>query len=349
MKGDISGSPALVLDVHLTVDDLRAELERDIATGLGAPRKSIPPKWFYDEVGSKLFEEITSLAEYYPTRAERALLCAHAADIAGLSRSETLVELGAGSCEKTRLLLDALASGGHLRTYVPFDVSAVFLENSTASLADDYEGLQIRAVVGDFLSDLEAVPVGGSRLVAFLGGTIGNLVPSQRRRFLSALRKTMVAGDHLLLGTDLVKDVSRILAAYDDAAGVTARFNRNVLDVVNRELDADFVPERFDHVVRWDPFARWIEMRLRSDRAQDVHVGALGLEVSFAADEELLTEISAKFTAPGIASELERAGFVVDRQWGADEGDFLLTFARPCADPDALPRGAAAAARTAHR
>jgi L-histidine N-alpha-methyltransferase len=324
-----STSPALTLDIHLAAGDLRAELERDVKSGLGGARKSLPPKWFYDEVGSKLFEQITELPEYYPTRAERALLQLHAADIAALARSDTLVELGAGSCEKTRLLLDALAARGELRRYVPFDVSAEFLQASAAGLAREYKGLQVHAVVGDFLCHLDAVPRAGRRLVAFLGGTIGNLVPAQRRRFWAALRATMGPADRLLLGADLVKDVPRILAAYDDAAGVTARFNRNVLSVVNRELDADFVPSHFDHVVRWDPNAHWVEMHLRSDRDQLVHVGALGLTVPFAKDEELLTEISAKFTPAGIGTEMVRAGFVVDRQWGADGGEFLLTLARP--------------------
>jgi L-histidine Nalpha-methyltransferase len=324
-----SASPALTLDIHLSAEDLRAALERDVKAGLGAARKSLPPKWFYDEVGSKLFEEITELPEYYPTRAERALLERHAADICALARSDTLVELGAGSCEKTRLLLDALADGDHLARYVPFDVSADFLEESAAGLAREYKGLQVHAVVGDFLCHLDTIPAEGRRLVAFLGGTIGNLVPAERRRFLAALKATMRPCDHLLLGADLVKDVARILAAYDDAKGVTARFNRNVLRVVNRELDADFVPERFDHVVTWDPYARWIEMRLRSGRDQLVHVGASDLWVPFAEDEELLTEISAKFTPSGIGTELARAGFVVDRQWGAENGEFLLTLAHP--------------------
>lgn len=319
----------LAVDVHLEKRDLRAALERDVRLGLGAAHKSLPPTWFYDEVGSKLFEEITELPEYYPTRAERALLQQHAAHIAALSRSDTLVELGAGSCEKTRLILDALATIGELKRYMPFDVSADFLRESAASVAREYPGLQVRAVVGDFLRHLEKIPGGGRRLIVFLGGTIGNLVPAQRRRFFAALRDSMEPSDHLLVGADLVKDVPRILAAYDDAAGVTARFNRNVLSVMNRELGADFVPERFDHVTRWDPLDQWIEMRLRSDRDQLVHIGALGLTVPFAQGEELLTEISAKFTPSGLAAELADAGFVVDRQWGADLGEFMLTLAHP--------------------
>ena len=319
----------LTLDVHLDARDLRAALADDVRSGLVGPRKSLPPTWFYDEEGSKLFEEITRLPEYYPTRAERALLVRHAGDVAARTRAHTLVELGAGACEKTRVLLDALESAGTLRTYVPFDVSAEFLEESATALGREYEGLRVHAVVGDFHRHLGKIPGGGGRLIAFLGGTIGNLVPSQRRRFFSAIRATMVPSDHLLLGADLVKDAATILAAYDDSQGVTGRFNRNVLRVVNRELGADFVSERFAHVVRWDPMEQWIEMRLRSDRPQAVHVGALGLTVEFDEGEELLTEISAKFTPSGIASELTTAGFVVDRQWGQDAGQFLLTLAHP--------------------
>ena len=325
----LSASPAFTVDVHLEARDLRAALERDVRSGLGRARKSLPPTWFYDEAGSKLFEEITDLPEYYPTRAERALLERHSADVAALTGSDTLVELGAGACGKTRLLLDALAHDAGLRRYVPFDVSAEFLKESAATLAREYDGLEVRAVVGDFHRHLDKIPGGGRRLVAFLGGTIGNLVPAQRRRFFATLRACMAENDHLLLGADLVKDVPTILAAYDDTAGVTARFNRNVLHVVNRALAADFVPERFEHVVRWDPLEQWIEMRLRSDRHQLVHIGAFGLTVPFARDEELLTEISAKFTPSGIGAELGRAGFALDRQWGADAGAFLLTLAHP--------------------
>lgn len=317
------------VDVHLDAADLRAALARDVRAGLGAARKSLPPTWFYDAEGSKLFAEITALPEYYPTRVERALLERHAGDIAARTRSETLVELGAGACEKSRVLLEALAALGSLRRYVPFDVSADFLEEAATALCQQYEGLIVHAVVGDFHRHLDKIPGGSGRLIAFLGGTVGNLVPWQRRRFFSALRATMAPDDHLLLGTDLVKDVATILAAYNDSRGVTCRFNRNLLHVINRELDADFVPDHFAHVVRWHSREQWVEMRLRSDRDQLVHVRALDLAVPFARDEDLLTEISAKFTPTGIGSELARAGFVLDGQWGSDAGEFLLTLAHP--------------------
>ncbi len=319
----------LLVDVHLSEDDLRAALEQDVRNGLGASPKSLPPIWFYDEAGSQLFEEITRLPEYYPTRAERALLRRHAADIAAAAGADSLVELGAGACDKTRLLLDAMAAHGPLRHYLPFDVSDEFLRSAAAGVADDYEGLEVHAVVGDFHRHLDRIPRKGRRLVAFLGGTIGNLVPEQRQRFLFDLNCTVGTEDHLLVGTDLVKDPKRIVAAYDDARGVTAEFNRNVLRVLNAQLGSTFDPGRFTHVARWDGDRQWIEMRLRTEAAQTVHIAQLGMTVDFEAGEELLTEISAKFTPSGVAGELWDAGFVVDGQWGADEGEFLLTLAHP--------------------
>lgn len=322
-------SSTVTVDVHLDERDVRAALERDVRSGLGATPKWIPPTWFYDEEGSRLFEEITRLPEYYPTRAERALLERHAGEIAALAGADSLVELGAGSCEKTRLLLDALATRGSLSNYVPFDVSAQFLREAATSIAQEYPDLRVHAVVGDFLAHLDRIPTTGRRLVAFLGGTIGNLAPSQRTQFLSDVRATMGHRDSLLLGTDLVKDRRRIVAAYDDAAGVTARFNRNVLAVMNHTLGANFDLDQFEHVVHWDEQAQWIEMRLRASRPETVSIEALDMTVTFDQGEELRTEISAKFTPGGIGEELTNAGFSVDRQWGAEDGEFLLTLARP--------------------
>lgn len=323
-----SGS-ALSVEVHLSTGDLRAALEQDVRTGMCAVPKSIPPVWFYDEEGSRLFEEITRLPEYYPTRAERGLLRRHAAEVAYLSRADTLVELGAGACDKTRLLLDAMASHGPLRRYLPFDVSEDFLRAAAGGLVDDYEGLDVHAVVGDFQRHLDRIPTGGRRLIAFLGGTIGNLVPDLRRRFLFDLNCTMSAGDHLLVGSDLVKEPGRIVAAYDDGAGVTAQFNRNVLRVLNAQLGAQFDPDHFEHVAVWNTEEEWIEMRLRSTCDQAVAIADLGMTVRFEAGEELLTEISAKFTPERMASELEGSGLVLDGQWGAEGGEFLLTLAHP--------------------
>jgi L-histidine N-alpha-methyltransferase len=319
----------LRVDVHLGPEDFRAALEADVRSGLASTPKSIPPVWFYDEVGSALFEDITSLAEYYPTRAERALLEEHAPAIATIARADTLVELGAGACAKTRVLLDAMVGAGELERYLPFDVSDEFLREAAGELRADYPGIDIHAVVGDFHRHLDRIPRKGRRLIAFLGGTIGNFTPEERRRFYFDLNTTMDPGDHLLLGTDLVKDTARIVAAYDDAAGVTAAFNRNVLTVLNRELDADFDPAAFDHVATWNAEEAWIEMRLRARSPQRVHVRALDLAVEFDGGEDLLTEISAKFTADGLSAELEAADFVLDGVWGAGDGEFLLTVAHP--------------------
>ena len=317
------------IDVHLSPDDVAAAMKSDALAGLRAAEKSIPPVWFYDERGSQLFEEITHLPEYYPTRAERALLESHAPMIAKLSMADTLVELGAGACDKTRVILDALEQAGTLARYVPFDVSDEFLRGAASSLSDEYEALAIHLVIGDFHQHLAQIPTEGRRMVAFLGGTIGNLNPAQRSRFLFDLNCTMSSDDTLLLGTDLAKDRQRLVAAYDDAAGVTAAFNRNVLHVLNQQLGGDFEPDHFRHVALWNEDEQWIEMRLRATVAQDVTLADAGISVHFDEGEDLLTEISAKFSPEGIEGELTAAGFVIEGVWGADDGEFLLTLARP--------------------
>lgn len=316
------------LDVHLTAADLVAAMRADVLRGLSATPKQLLPKYFYDARGSELFEEITRLAEYYPTRTERAILVANAGEIAALSGADTLVELGSGSSEKTRLLLDALAAAGHLRRYVPVDVSVAALEGALTELALDYPGLTLHGVVADFERHLEDLPSAGVRLVAFLGSTIGNLEPATRRDFLSSVRNRLGPDDTLLLGTDLVKDTGRLVAAYDDAAGVTAEFNRNVLHVLNRELGADFDPTAFEHVARWNAAEERMEMWLRSRTAQQVSLAGLDLVVSFAAGEEMRTETSAKFRLDGIRAELARAGLTAVGAWTDPDGDFALTLAR---------------------
>ncbi|GAA4240436.1 L-histidine N(alpha)-methyltransferase [Actinomadura meridiana] len=321
------------MDRFLTADDLAKTLRQDVREGLLGTPKTLPPKWFYDERGSALFEEITRLDEYYPTRREREILTARAPDIATATGARTLLELGAGSGEKTRLLLDALA--GTLRSYVPVDVSGDFLEDAAKGIAADHPGLTVRTVVADYEQHLHLLPGGDRRLIAFLGGTIGNQPPAARIAFLGGLRATMSDGDFLLLGADLVKDPGRLVRAYDDAAGVTAEFNRNVLRVINRELDADFDPSAFEHVAVWDEAEEWIEMRLRSTRDQDVHVRGLDLEVSFAAGEETRTEISAKFRRERLEAELAAAGMELAAFWTDPAGDFSLTLARPAAAPRA--------------
>jgi L-histidine N-alpha-methyltransferase len=316
------------LEEHLTAEDRRALLEHDARTGLTATPKCLSPIWFYDERGSGLFDEITRLPEYYQTRAERGLLESAAAEIVERSGADTLVELGSGTSEKTRVLLDAMTGGGPCR-YVPLDVDPDTLVAAAHALAEEYDGLRVHAVAGDFMRHLDRLPVDGRRLVAFLGGTLGNLVPVERHRFFTDLRRGLDIDDRFLVGIDLVKDPARLEAAYDDAAGVTAEFNRNALRVLNRELGADFDPDAFDHVARWDPDERWIEMRLRARRVQDVRIDALDLAVHFDAGEDVRTEISAKFDVEGIGAELGAAGFAVDRTWQAGEDDFLLVLARP--------------------
>ncbi|KJK59945.1 L-histidine N(alpha)-methyltransferase [Saccharothrix sp. ST-888] len=313
----------------LPADHFSRALRHDVQRGLTASPKWLPPKWFYDARGSELFEEITRLPEYYPTRAEREILTARAREIAAVTKARTLVELGSGSSEKTRLLLDALRDVGSLRAYIPVDVSESALAAAGQALTREYPGLAVHGIVSDFTQGLGLPPGNGPRLVAFLGGTLGNLLPAERAEFLAALRRELEPGDALLLGTDLVKEPSVLVAAYDDAAGVTAAFNRNVLAVVNRELSADFDPEQFEHVALWDPAAEWIEMRLRSRRPQTVKVGALSLPVHFEEGEELRTEVSAKFRRSRVADELTAAGFRLTEWWTDEQGRFGLSLAEP--------------------
>jgi L-histidine Nalpha-methyltransferase len=320
----------VTVDVRLVPADLQAALRRDARIGLGATPKSMPPVWFYDDRGSALYEEITRLDEYYPFRTEAALLQRGAGEIAEAAKARVLVELGSGTSEKTRLLLDAMASASAgLGGYVPFDVSEATLRAAADALAADL-GIGVHAVVGDFHEHLDGIPdLGEPRLVAFLGSTIGNFAPVQRRRFLAELRAELDASDRFLLATDLVKDSGRLVAAYDDARGVTAEFNRNLLHVLNRELDADFVPERFAHVAAWDPDEQWIEMRLRATEAMSVRLSAIDMTVEFTAGEEMRTEISAKFTPEQVRTELAAAGLEATERWTDPDSDYLLTLARP--------------------
>jgi len=316
------------VDVHVDPHDYERALAADVRAGLTATPKALPPKYFYDDRGSELFDAITRLPEYYPTRAERAILEVVAPEIAARTGADTLVELGSGTSEKTRLLLGALDAHGTLERFVPFDVSEATLRGAAAAVADEYS-ISVHAVVGDFERHLHTLPGGGTRIVAFLGSTIGNLTPAARAEFLSEISAGLQPGDAFLLGTDLVKDVDRLVAAYDDRAGVTADFNRNVLHVVNRNLGADFEPDRFAHVARWDPDEQWIEMWLRTDTAQTVRLDGLGLTVDFAAGEAMRTEISAKFTRARVDAELAAAGLAVDAWWTDPAGDFALSLSRP--------------------
>jgi L-histidine N-alpha-methyltransferase len=305
-------------------------LAEDVLDGLTRPFKELPPKHFYDARGSELFERICELPEYYPTRTERAILLAHARDVAAATGAAEVVELGAGYATKTRVLLDALAAAGTLERYLPVDVSETTVRACGDQLVREYPGLRVHGLVGDFERHLVHLPEAcGPRLVVFLGGTIGNFMPGARRRFLRDLAARLGPDDHLLLGSDLVKDPRRLVAAYDDAAGVTAEFNRNLLRVVNRELGADFDVDAFEHVALFDPDHEWIEMRLRARRAQTIRIPGVGLTVRFAAGEEMRTEISAKFTARRLEADL-RAGGLDLVGWFSDPDDlFAVTLSRP--------------------
>jgi L-histidine N-alpha-methyltransferase len=287
----------------------------------------LPPKWFYDSVGSDLFDQITRLPEYYPTRTEAQILRRRSPEIVAAAGADTLVELGSGTSEKTRMLLDAMRDSGQLRRFIPFDVDAGVLRAAGDAIGQEYPGIEIDAVCGDFEEHLGKIPAVGRRLVAFLGSTIGNLTPGPRANFLASLAETLQPGDSVLLGTDLVKDAERLVSAYDDSAGVTAAFNRNVLSVVNRELDADFDLDAFAHVAKWNADEERIEMWLRADAPQRVRVAALDLDVAFGAGEEMLTEVSCKFRADGVADELAKAGLQQTHWWTDDAGDFGLSLA----------------------
>ncbi|MGV9787341.1 L-histidine N(alpha)-methyltransferase [Streptomyces sp. NPDC003435] len=314
------------MSLHVTrtlpEDATDAALRADVLDGLSTDPKTLPPKWFYDARGSELFERITELPEYYPTRAEREILQTRSDEIAAASGARTLIELGSGSSTKTRHLIDALTS---LEAYVPVDVSESALVQAGQALTAERPGLAVHALIADFTAPMTLPETPGPRLVAFLGGTLGNLLPAERSDFLTTVRAMLAPGDGLLLGTDLVKDEAVLVRAYDDASGVTAAFNKNVLDVVDRELGADFDPDAFDHVARWDPEREWIEMRLRSRTAQTVKIPALGMVVDFAAGEELRTEISAKFRREGVGAELEKAGLELTHWWTDSEDRFALS------------------------
>jgi L-histidine Nalpha-methyltransferase len=328
--------PDVVIDDHLDEAHERG-LAEDVLDGLTRPFKELPPKHFYDERGCELFDQITELPEYYPTRAERAILHAQAEAIVAATGAAELVELGSGTAAKTRVLLDAMQSSPHppgLRRYVPFDVAQSVVRASAEALVEEYPGLRVHGVIGDFERHLDRIPPptpGEPRIVALLGGTIGNFPPGSRRRLLREIAALLGPDDRLLLGTDLVKDVATLEAAYDDAAGITAEFNLNVLNVLNRELDADFPLDAFEHVAFFDRRNEWIEMRLRALRACAVRVEALGLHVELAEGEEIRTEISAKFTPERLGEDYAAAGLEL-AGWHTDPQDrFALSLAAPLA------------------
>jgi L-histidine Nalpha-methyltransferase len=320
-------SPDITIDRHLdpaAPDTLAA----DVREGLTREHKELAPKYFYDARGSELFDQITSLPEYYPTRAEREILNRRSPEIVAQTGTHELVELGSGMASKTRALLYAMAGAGALRRYVPFDVDESVVEGCAAELVDHYPGLAVHGVVGDFEHHLELIPPGEDRIFAFLGGTIGNLFPDQRHRFLTRLRGLMGPGDRLVVGTDLVKDRATLEAAYDDSQGVTAEFNKNVLAVINARLGADFDLDAFEHVATFDEEASRIEMRLRSLADQVVRIPGADLEVRFAGGETMRTEISTKFTPETIERSLDGAGLELEQLYNDSEGLFALSVSR---------------------
>jgi L-histidine N-alpha-methyltransferase len=321
--------PAIEIEVDLPQGGALAGMAEVVREGLSSPFKELPPKYFYDERGSALFERITEQPEYYPTRCEREILTGRAGEIVAAARPRTLIELGSGAATKSRVLLDAMRDGGTLERYVPVDIAEGITRRVATELVAEYPGLAVEGIVCDYETHLERIPRPEGALIAFLGGTIGNFRPAARRSFLARIATLMYPGDRFLLGTDLVKDQARLEAAYNDAAGVTAEFNTNVLHVLNRELDADFDPDGFEHVAFWDADNEWIDIRLRALGEQFVDLRALDMRAHFARNEEMRTEISTKFTRERIESSYADAGLELLEWWTDEEGLYALSLARP--------------------
>jgi L-histidine N-alpha-methyltransferase len=305
----------------------------DVRAGLTKPFKELSPRYFYDERGSELFERITELPEYYPTRCERAILEQRSGEIVAAARPRALIELGSGSAAKTRVLLDAMSAAGCLEAYAPVDISEEITCDTADRIAEEYEGVEVLGHVCDYELDLERVPVEGPRVTAFLGGTIGNFQPAQRASFLRRIANLLDPDDRFLLGTDLVKDRATLEAAYDDSQGVTAAFNKNVLAVLNGTLGANFDLGAFEHVARWDADNLWMDIRLRSLKHQVIDITGLDLQVAFGAGEEMRTEISTKFMRPGLEGIYGEAGLELTDWWTDPDGLYALSLARASQAP----------------
>jgi L-histidine Nalpha-methyltransferase len=326
---DSTTAERITIEVNLPPGGPLSGMAADVRAGLTSPFKELSPRYFYDERGSELFEKITELEEYYPTRSERSILEARAAEICqAANRPASLIELGSGSARKTQVLLDAMSDVGCLETYCPVDISEEITRETAERIAEEYEGISVRGLVCDFEFDLERVPVGGPRVLALLGGTIGNFVPHQRAGFLRRISNLLGPDDRFLLGTDLVKDPAVLEAAYNDTRGITAEFNKNVLTVLNRELGADFDLDAFEHVARWDPENLWMDIRLRSLANQVVNFSTLDMLVPFGAGEEMRTEISTKFLRPGLEGIYHEAGLELTDWWTDPDGLYALSLAR---------------------
>ena len=301
----------------------------DVRAGLTRPFKELSPRYFYDGRGSELFEQITELPEYYPTRCEREILERRSEEICASANSPaTLIELGSGSASKTRVLLDAMCGSGSLETYCPVDISEEITRQTAEKIAAEYDDIEVRGLVCDFELDLERIPVAGPRVIALLGGTIGNFAPQQRAGFLRRICNLLGPEDSFLLGTDLVKDRETLESAYNDSQGITADFNKNVLTVLNNELGANFDLDKFEHVARWDAENLWVDIRLRSLTNQVVDVTALDLMAAFSAGEEMRTEISTKFARPGLEGIYAEAGLELTDWWTDEEGLYALSLAK---------------------
>jgi L-histidine N-alpha-methyltransferase len=331
----MADGPAIEIEVDLPEGGALAGMAEVVREGLSSPFKELPPKYFYDERGSALFERITEQPEYYPTRCEREILAARAAEIVATARPRTLIELGSGAAAKTRLLLDAMRDAGALERFVPVDIAEEITRRAAAELVDEYPGLAVEGIVCDYETHLERIPRPEGALIAFLGGTIGNFRPAARLSFLTRIATLMYPRDRFLLGTDLVKDAARLEAAYDDAAGVTAEFNKNVLHVLNRELDADFDADGFEHVAFWDGDNEWVDIRLRALAEQFVDLRALDMRAHFSRNEEMRTEISTKFTRERIEASYADAGLELLEWWTDEEGLYALSLARTAVESDA--------------
>ena len=323
-----TSAPRVKIDVHLPPGGPLSGMAADVRIGLTKPFKELSPRYFYDERGSELFEQITSVPEYYPTRCERAILEERSGEIVAAAQPRALIELGSGSAAKTRVLLDAMRESSCLEAYAPVDISEEITRDTSARIASEYDGVEVSGHVCDYELDLERVPVPGPRVLAFLGGTIGNFQPAQRASFLRRIANLLDSEDRFLLGTDLVKDRETLEAAYDDPRGVTAEFNKNVLAVLNERLDANFDLDAFEHVARWDADNLWMDIRLRSLQHQVIDIAALDLQVAFGAGEEMRTEISTKFAREGLSGIYAEAGLEIVGWWTDPEDLFALSLAR---------------------
>ncbi len=318
----------VTVEVRLPPGGPLSGMAADVRAGLTRPFKELSPRYFYDRRGSQLFEQITRLPEYYPTRAERSILESHSISIVeGAGEPATLIELGSGSADKTRVLLDAMRDSGCLEAYAPVDISEEITRRTADEIASEY-GITVHGLVCDFELDLERLPLSGPRVIALLGGTIGNFAPAQRASFLRRVANLLGPEDRFLLGTDLVKDRGTLEAAYNDSAGVTAAFNLNVLAVLNRELGAGFDLDAFEHTAFWDADNLWIDIRLRSLARQLVEVSDLDMAVPFDRGEEIRTEISTKFARGGLEGIYREAGLELVEWWTDPERLFGLSLAR---------------------